>query len=516
MMGGDHDTILFDKFEILECLKKDFGVGVYIANHIYLGKRILLKTLDREHIPDPAMLSRFQREAKTLAQLNHPNIINVLDFGTQDQFFYISFEYFKSRTLRQVIQSGELTEAQKRDVLVQLFHGLDYAHERQIIHRDIKPENVLLDENNRLKIADFGLAHVRGEESFTQQASIVGTPCYMSPEQIRGEDLTVQSDLFSAGVVAYELFSGINPFLGADVGATLNNILSRTITVAENIRNPDVRAVIDGLLQKNVNERLRSARQALHVLGDVDEPAAPRRMRARAEKPRRSFRVVGGLVVFAVVAAAILWLQNWQKMQHIATANQQSMRPDSITSAIAPDSLLGSEPIRLEQKEPIVAESTREQPERLMPQLEKSPGRLFVECQPWAHIYIDSQFIDTTPLEDAIPVRPGDHDVQLKHPNFPTYVQNIRVEAEKEYHLAVTLCSYLACNIYPWGDVYLNGELLGQTPFDILPAIPPGQHVLTVKNQEYGSIVREFVVAPGDTFNFSLNFEENMRGLKQR
>ncbi|MBN1465358.1 serine/threonine protein kinase, partial [candidate division KSB1 bacterium] len=266
-MDGSGDNVLFDKFEILDCLKKDVGVGVYIANHIYLGKRILLKTLDREHIPDPTMLSRFQREAKTLAQLDHPNIIDVLDFGTLGQFFYISFEYFKSRTLREVIRAGDLRNDQKRHVLVQLLRGLDYAHARQVIHRDIKPENILLDDENRLKIADFGLAHIRGEASFTQQASIVGTPSYMSPEQIRGEELTAQSDLFSTGIVAYELFTGSHPFLGADVGATLNNILSRQVTAAE-IQNDDVRAVIDGLLQKKAHERLRSAAEALHALGE--------------------------------------------------------------------------------------------------------------------------------------------------------------------------------------------------------------------------------------------------------
>jgi serine/threonine-protein kinase len=101
-MGGDKDNILFAKFEILECLKKDAGASVYMANHIYLGKKILLKTLDRNNVPDPAMLSRFQREARTLARLDHPNIIKVLDFGTFEHFFYISFEYFKSRNLRAV------------------------------------------------------------------------------------------------------------------------------------------------------------------------------------------------------------------------------------------------------------------------------------------------------------------------------------------------------------------------------------------------------------------------------
>ncbi|RQW08330.1 PEGA domain-containing protein, partial [candidate division KSB1 bacterium] len=136
-----------------------------------------------------------------------------------------------------------------------------------------------------------------------------------------------------------------------------------------------------------------------------------------------------------------------------------------------------------------------------------APGRLVIDCQPWAHVYIDSQLRNTTPLQEAILLWPGEHEIQLMHPNLPSYVQNIRIEAGQDYHLAVTLYSYLVCNIYPWGDVYLNDELLGQTPFSTLP-IAPGEHVLTVKNQQYGSVTRGFAIAPGDTFFFTLNFEQ--------
>ena len=155
-------NILFEKFDILECLKKETGLAVYSANHIYLGKRILLKTLDRETIADPAMLDRFQREAKTLARLDHPNIIKVLDFGTYESFFYISFEYFDSQNLREVFKSNRLSENQKLAVCTQLFRGLEYAHKYKIIHRDIKPENILIGDDLIPKISDFGMTLQQG------------------------------------------------------------------------------------------------------------------------------------------------------------------------------------------------------------------------------------------------------------------------------------------------------------------------------------------------------------------
>ena len=508
-MGGNKNTMLFHKFEILDCLKKDVGVAVYIANHIYLGKHILLKTLDQEQIPDPAMLSRFQREAKTLAQLDHPNIINVLDFGTYEQFFYISFEYFESRNLRDVFKSAELTGAEKQHVLVQLLQGLEYAHDRRIVHRDIKPENILLNKDNQLKIADFGLAHIYGEESFTQQSSIIGTPSYMSPEQIRGEELSEQTDLFSAGVVIYELYTGSNPFIGADVGVTLNNILSRQITAGKTIQPEEVRLVLDGLLKNNKKERFRSARDALSLLDIKDSTQDESAVFPERTPFRISAKVVIGIAsILILFIFSIRFFIGTQKEQPIAQENQQLYDVDSLKSAVLRDSLQAVFRDSSKEREPAIAGIETDRKDSSRDIIEKNPGRLFIQCQPWAHVYIDSQLKNTTPLQDPIELKPGRYEIELKHPKFPSYVKNIRIEAEKDYYIAATLFSYLSCNIFPWGDIYLNGELLGQTPFSEPLVIAPGRHVLTVKNQEYGSIDQAFSVAPGDTFYFVQNFEQ--------
>jgi len=209
--GKTQPEILFEKFEIERCVKKDAFSAVYLANHIFLGKRIFLKTLNTKALPDPNILPRFKREAKILARLDHPNIIKVLDFGTWKNFFYISFEYFESQNLRVWLSSKKLTIGQKEHLIAQLADALNFAHDRGIIHRDLKPENILINDRLELKIADFGLAVIKDENNITEAGSVVGTPAYMSPEQIRGEELSSLSDLFNLGIIIYEMFQGKNP-----------------------------------------------------------------------------------------------------------------------------------------------------------------------------------------------------------------------------------------------------------------------------------------------------------------
>jgi len=197
------NQVLFDKFSIISCIKKDEFSAVYLADHIFLGKKIFLKTLDEEKLPDPAVLERFKREAKILARLEHPNVIKVLDFGTKKNFFYISFECFESSNLRQLLRQSSLNNDDKENLTAQICRALLYVHGKKITHRDLKPENILTDSGLNLKIADFGLAVIKGGSDLTEASSVVGTPAYMSPEQISGKRVQPQSDLFSLGIIIF-------------------------------------------------------------------------------------------------------------------------------------------------------------------------------------------------------------------------------------------------------------------------------------------------------------------------
>jgi len=268
------DNVLFGKFEIIDTLKKDAQTGVYLANHIYLNKRIVLKTLNTQNLKDKTILHRFKREAKILAKLDHPNIIKVLDFGTENEFFYLSFEYFEGKSLREFLKHGLPDQEEFKKIFIQILSGLQYAHQQKIIHRDLKPENILIDQNLNIKIADFGLALSENEVQVTQQESIVGTPGYMSPEQIRGEILDNRTDIFSFGIIAYELLTGINPFIGKDVASTINNILFIEFEkISEPLKNhpEELKKIILKCLEKKKENRFNSVEEILNIFG-IEQP----------------------------------------------------------------------------------------------------------------------------------------------------------------------------------------------------------------------------------------------------
>jgi serine/threonine-protein kinase len=327
----------------------------------------------------------------------------------------------------------------------------------------------------------------------------------MSPEQISGKELTEQSDLFSAGVVAYELVTGKNPFLGNDVGATLNNIFAKDVTLEnEQCADTSVRQLINQLLLKKASERIPSAKEALAILDAA--PAEQTIKSVNAVKKRRG-TIVGFISLFIVMSVVIFLMLNRQQNERPEVVPENNI-VDSLAVLPAPESLVEAEPEPLSQRNENQAERSVAQ-EAINEQVPSTePGRLHINCLPWAHVWIDGDSVNTTPLSDALSLNPGDYEIRLEHPNYPAHVQNIRIEPEKDVYINATLYSYLLCNIYPWGDVYVDGESFGQTPFSEAAIITPGEHVLIVKNQQYGEILEKFEITAGDTLFFTHNFEQ--------
>lgn len=501
-MNNVSTEILFEKFEIIECLKKDSNTSVYIANHIYLGKKIILKTLNTNELSDKTILGRFKREAKILARLDHPNLIKVLDFGTYQNYFYLSFEYFDSRNLRAIIKFNNLSNNEKSVLLIQLLKALNIAHQNRIIHRDIKPENILVNSNLELKIADFGLAVVLNETALTHKASIVGTPSYMSPEQIRGEELKPQSDLFSSGIVAYELYTNTNPFLGKDISQTINNVLNfNENEIAANIQNlpENVQNAIKSMLRKSLRNRVSSAGEILKSLGVMEE--IQNKITKEFVFQKRKKNILFFIIPFILVSIfLILWRLNDINSIPFNSNETKNLNKGS-------NNYFFSKPndyvLLTERQKKNLRNGNNEE------SVSNIPGELFIECLPWAEVYVDNKKLDTTPLKSGIALAPGLHTLRLVHPDYPAYTRKIKINSNKTDSVSVNFNSvfgFLDCKINPWGNIYINGKLYDTTPLIKPLALSPGTYKLTITNPDFGKKDTTVMILAKQTIHFSWNF----------
>lgn len=519
-MLGITTEILFDKFEILEVLKKDEHAAVFLANHIYLSKKIILKVLNTQKISDQALVERFKREAKLLAKLDHPNIIKVLDFGTAKEYFYISFEYIEGVSLRNILKSRTLEQEQKEKLMIQLLKALDFAHAHQIIHRDIKPENIFVDKNINLKLGDFGLALSAEDNFVTNPYSIVGTPSYMSPEQVRGAKLNNQSDLFSAGVVLFEMFTGKNPFLKDNVSLTLNEIIGfdeQSLNAEiEKIPEP-LNKILNRLLQKNLSKRYSSAGEILKELNVENQFPTITVEQFEKESSRSKKRLLFAVIVsvIAIFILVLMRIENPQKEilpdkngQLANTEGNNTARRNTIDNKN--DQTIKKEEVNQDNlNNPLIDKDSNNKEGQS--EIKNPPvlryGQLSVDIRPYAEVYIDGERVGVSPFNKPLTYPEGEHTIKLVHPDYPVYSDLFKINPGETTRIRVALEStigYIRCRVLPWGNVYVNGDFKGTTPLPEkeLIRVAPGPVNLVIKHPDYRDVDTTFTINKGDTLSF--------------
>src|SRR5688500_7230294 len=300
----------FGYYEIIN----QIGVGgmgeVYLARDKKLDREVAIKILNEEFNEDQSHLQRFVSEAKAASALNHPNILTIYEFGEAEDARFIVSEYIEGKTLREIIRESKLTLPQILDISIQITGALSAAHKAHLVHRDIKPENIMIRPDGYVKVLDFGLAKLVEQknksilsleeptvrQNLTAKGVIVGTVNYMSPEQAKGERVDERTDIFSLGVLVYEMLAGKPPFDGGNAIETMGSILNKEPVPLSRLTPEvphEVKRIINKALRKDREQRYQTAkdllidltgvRQDLEFQNKLDRTATPDRKEAKTQ-----------------------------------------------------------------------------------------------------------------------------------------------------------------------------------------------------------------------------------------
>ena len=263
--------MLADRYKIVQSLGEGGMADVYLAIDTIINREVAIKVLRGELGNDPVTLLRFQREANAASKLNHENVVQVYDVGTYEERHFIVMEYIRGRTLKQLIQlRGALHKEEALSIMKQLLSAIALAHKCNIVHRDIKPQNVLVKDDGTVKITDFGIALAHNAVQLTQTDSVLGSAHYLPPEVTRGETATNQSDIYSLGIVFYELLSGSVPFSGDNPVQIAMKHLSEEIPSIRDF-NPSLPQSIENIILKATAKNKKFRYQDVEsMLNDVE------------------------------------------------------------------------------------------------------------------------------------------------------------------------------------------------------------------------------------------------------
>lgn len=254
-----------DRYQIIKSIGEGGMANVYLAYDTILDRNVAVKVLRGDLATDEKFVRRFQREALSASSLNHPNIVEVYDVGEDNGQYYIVMEYIEGKHLKELLKKrGHLTITEVVDIMLQITDGMSVAHDSYIIHRDIKPQNIMILENGLVKITDFGIAMAMNATQLTQTNSVMGSVHYLPPEQANGKGATLQSDIYSMGILMYELLTGKLPYRGENaVEIALKHLKEPLPSIREEIPNipNSIENIIKKATAKNIKNRYADARE---------------------------------------------------------------------------------------------------------------------------------------------------------------------------------------------------------------------------------------------------------------
>lgn len=410
-------TAQYGRYRIVKELGKGTMGVVYQAHDPQIDRMVALKVLRPDRVTSEAFVARFLKEARAIGRLSYANIVTIYDVGEDQGTIYIAMEYLKGEPLNEIVRSGRLTVPQCLDIARQVALTLDYAHRQGIIHRDIKPSNIIYSEEHQIKLTDFGIARIEdtSSEHQTQAGEILGTPVYMSPEQVMGHGVDGRSDLFSVGVILYEMIVGRRPFGGNNIAAIFRAI-TQDAPASPTAVNPLVpRSLADLImkcLSKKPQDRFQTGAEMAVALSLVltDAQPHPQQDHPRSGKKRLVAAFVMAILLFFLGAGSFFYFVNelglFSKLR--IPNHSQSRVPDDIAPegntaiTISNEHLDRTEPTPMVKTENSVAVEV---------------ATLKISSHPeGANVFVDNTLMGQTPLDLPLPL--GTYEVKLNSDGY--------------------------------------------------------------------------------------------------
>ncbi len=404
---------------------------VYEAIQEPLGRRVAIKALKSTIAVESQFAHRFEREAQFMAALQHENILHVIDFVKDHRGMFIIMEYVDGIDLYDLLEQTERLPPEIAAIIaLKITRGLEYAHFRGLVHRDIKPANIMLSNQGDVKLMDFGIAKHDELSDLTETGTGLGTPSYMSPEQILGDKIDFRSDIFSVGIVLYQMLTGHKPFVEDDSRSVMQKIRLDEYTSPRRLgmeMSRQLERVLERCMQKLPANRYASTKA---LMDDLNEFIAPRVARSYSAQLVMYLRDIGVVtkgqadeILSAAGSRALITKQGTRAfLRKVAKAQALALVAILVGGGII-QLAAGDEP----QAPPTEVTAPKE------------PGYLQVVASPWAEVFVDGEAVLTTPSAKRIPLGPGQHFVKLVNPYFRTVEREVSIQSGQSQVMSVTM-----------------------------------------------------------------------------
>lgn len=535
------------KYQVFSELQHGPITHVYQAMQPELQRVVLVKQLNPDRITDEELVERFRQEGLILAKINSPNVITIFDFGFEDRVPFLVTEFIEGNTLAALIQqNGALPWDVGLFMLQQLAQGLNAIHHQNIIHQDIKPDNIFISNEGEVKLGDLGFSVTL--DQVDQQ--IQGTPAYLAPEVVEGLPVDFRSDLYSLGLVGYEMLTGENPFAADDMPTVLNRIVNLKPMSAHAVR-PEVperlSSLVVKLMARNSADRFQSAREFSQALENLkismgikidgnclvsfmDNPdqyqASPIIMAElakpsiqQAQKRKIPILVIGVIIIgLLIVLFGKLMNKGFNFLSDKADTTRIS-KQESVNQPINPNDIsVATDQNKIESAAKIAKEEVGiSNKKNLEADILKMPGdivarvdTLVITTDPRAFVFQSGDSLGITPLPVIFDAQTNLLEIELHAPGFPIIKKSVTNADRTVQNIHISLwqeVGYLDIEIIPWGTIWVDGDSIDVSPIDHPLVLSPGNHRLMVKHPSLKGITEPFYVAVGETLKKTIQLQ---------